>query len=342
MTDVKVRFLHTFIQNKEAMSLIKCALLVFCYHQLICGAVSEFTPTVYTSSSRQCGQYDPMQDEKLLESLQQIKKQLQPHVSCKSIYNADPSSSSGYYNITIANGSVVQVYCDMEGTNCGGEGGWTRVAYINMTQAGATCPMGLNQRSFNDSKSYCGNTGPSGCIGTMFPTLVEYSRVCGRIRGYQYGATVSFYSYNVNTHLTIDDNYVDGVSITYGSAPRKHIWTYAAGPRDTIMYSGTYDCPCKQNSTTITPPFVGTDYYCESGVELCCPIDIPSNDTLWDGQQCGGGEAPCCTHSNMPWFIKTLNETTTEDIELRLCKNFAHYTIYNTDVPLDLIEIFVQ
>ena len=24
-------------------------------------------------------------------------------------------------------------------------------------------------------------------------------------------------------------NYVDGVSITYGSAPRKHIWTYATG-----------------------------------------------------------------------------------------------------------------
>ena len=84
-------------------------------------------------------------------------------------------------------GSVVQVYCDMEGTNCGGEGGWRRVAYINMTQAGATCPVGLNQRSFNN-KSYCGNTGP-GCIGTMFPTLVEYSRVCGRVRGYQYGAT---------------------------------------------------------------------------------------------------------------------------------------------------------
>ena len=318
------------------MSLIKCVLLVSCYYQLICGAVSEFTPTVYTTSSQQCGQYDPMQDEELLESLQQIKKQLQLHSSCKSIYNADPSSSSGYYNIAIANGSVVQVYCDMEGANCGGEGGWTRVAYINMTQAGATCPMGLNQRSFNN-KSYCGNTGFE-CNRTMFPTLVEYSRVCGQVRGYQYGATVSFYSYQVNTSLTIDDNYVDGVSITYGSVPRKHLWTYAAAPRDTIMYSGLYDCPCKENSTAITPPFVGTDYYCESGVEHCCPYDIPSNDSLWDGQQCGGGESPCCTHSNMPWFIKTLNETTTEDIELRLCDG-VHFL---GSTPLDLIEIFVK
>ena len=224
----------------------------------------------------------------------------------------------------------------MEGTNCGGEGSWTRVAYINMTQTGATCPEGLNQRSFN-SKSYCGNTG-SECNGTMFPTLVEYSRVCGRVRGYQYRAPLAFYSYNINTSLTIDDNYVDGVSITYGSAPHKHLWTYAAAPRDTITYYGSYDCPCKQNSTTIAPSFVGTDYYCESGVELCCPYNSPSNDTLWDGQQCGG-EAPCCTHSNMPWFIKTPNETTTEDIELRLCT--AGALNFDADTPLDLIEIFV-
>ena len=144
--------------------------------------MSEFTPTVYPAKiSSQCGQ--PLNDdEQLLESLQQVEQQLPNQLfanysSCKSIYNADPSSCSGYYYITIANGSFVQVYCDMEGTNCGGEGGWTRVAYINMTQDGATCPVGLNQRSF-DNKSYCGNTGPPGCNGTMFPTLVEYSRVC--------------------------------------------------------------------------------------------------------------------------------------------------------------------
>ena len=284
--------------------------------------MSEFTPTVYPAKiSSQCGQ--PLNDdEQLLESLQQIKLRIPSQAySCKCIYNADPSSSSGYYNITIANGSVVQVYCDMEGTNCGGEGGWTRVAYINMTQAGATCPVGLNQWNF-DSKSYCGNTGPSGCIGTMFPTLVEYSRVCGRVRGYQYRATVAFYSYNNDTSLTIDDNYVDGVSITYGSAPRNHLWTYAAGLQDVITHSNSFDCPCKQNSSAIAPPFISTDYYCESGVENCCDfINNPYNDILWDGQQCDGGEALCCTHSNMPWFIKTLNETTTEDIELRICKD---------------------
>ena len=165
--------------------LVKCVLLLFCYHQLLGGAVSEFTPTAFPAKiSSQCGQYDTLNsDEQLLESLQQVKQQLPNQLftnysSCKSIYDADPSSSSGYYDMTIGNCSLV--YCDMEGTNCGGEGGWTRVAYINMTQAGATCPVGLNQRIFN-SKSYCGNSALSGCNGTMFPTLVEYSRVRGAL-----------------------------------------------------------------------------------------------------------------------------------------------------------------
>ena len=61
--------------------------------------------------------------------------------------SSNQSAPSGYYSITTANGSAVQVYCDMEETHCGGEGGWTRVNYINKTQAGAICPLGLEQIS---------------------------------------------------------------------------------------------------------------------------------------------------------------------------------------------------
>ena len=210
------------------------------------------------------------------------------------------------------------------------------MAYVNMTQPGATCPQGLNQTSYNN-KSLCGNNG-YGCTSTVIPALLEYSKVCGRVRGYQYRVLVAFHSYNINTNLTIDDAYVDGVSITFGNSPRKHIWTYAAGPQDIAQDDGSYNCPCKQNSIAVTPPYVSTDYYCESGVRLCCPPPYFYNDPLWDGQQCGGGEAPCCTHLNMPWFIKTLNESTTEDIELRVCK--VHFS--SGDSPLELIEVFVQ
>ena len=71
--------------------MFKCVLLVFCYHQLLGGAVSEFNPTVYPAKiSSQCGQ--PLNDdEQLLESLQQVEQQLPNQLfanysSCKSIY----------------------------------------------------------------------------------------------------------------------------------------------------------------------------------------------------------------------------------------------------------------
>ena len=108
--------------------------------------------------------------------------------------------------------------------------------------------------------------------------------------------------------VNIDRTYVDGASITYGSAPRKHIWTYAAARN---LLSGSTTCPCNTGNVRNPPPFVGSDYYCETGNHdnaWCCILF--SNDTLWDGQQCPGIEAPCCSHPNMPWFNKTLSETT--------------------------------
>ena len=130
--------------------LVKCVLLLLYCHLLLGGAVSEFTSTVYPAkivSSSQCGHHNPLHDEQLRQALKQIKQSPPLHSSCKSILDDYPSAPSGYYNINSTNGSAVQVYCDMEGTHCGGEGGWTRVAYVNMTQAGATCPQGLEQMS---------------------------------------------------------------------------------------------------------------------------------------------------------------------------------------------------
>ena len=62
----------------------------------------------------------------------------------------------------------------------------------------------------------------------------------------------------------IDSNYVDGVSITYGSNPRQHICTYSAGLTETRL--GSNGCPCNNGNSASPPPsFVGNDYYCESG-----------------------------------------------------------------------------
>ena len=312
--------------------LVKCVLLLFCYQLLLSGAESEFTPTIHsTDSISQCGQYDATQDEDLMTALQQIRnrlptKQIQS-TSCKSIYNSNQSAPSGYYNITTANGSVAHVYCDMEGTHCGGEGGWTRVTYINMTQAGTTCPQGLEQMSFSGSP-YCGRFSPGpGCVSAILHTTISYQQVCGRVAGHQEHGPDAFRPYN--------QVYFDGLSILHGST-QNHIWTYAAGFQENKITSAS--CPCNTGSANQVPPYVGSDYYCESGNNGGCS-NVVFPDVLWDGQQCGGLEAPCCTHPNMPWFIKTLNKNTTDNIELRACttNNGCHGT-----VPLFLIELYIR
>ena len=67
---------------------------------------------------------------------------------------------------------------------------------------------------------------------------IQYQQVCGRVRGYQYRSPDAF-SVSCPHPCTIDNVYVDGISITHGS-PREHIWTYAAGITET--YAGV--CPC--------------------------------------------------------------------------------------------------
>ena len=336
---------------------VKRDYLLFCYSVYIflasVSVVSGLIPVTYPARvSSECGQYDPPNEEQITEALKPIHHCIDSKKhSCQDILHCFPSAPSGYYQITAPNGSLVQVYCDMEGTNCGGEGGWTRVTYVNMSQSGATCPQGLTQRTLS-GLNLCGRmdgdftvtTQPGGgCQSTVFSTLgLNYSQVCGQLRGYQLGSPDAFGRYFMPP-LPIDNAYVDGASITYDTNPRKQIWTYANGVN--LMYnplSRQFNCPCNSNTFYIAPSFVGSDYYCETGDHdySCCDHDyLFSNDTLWDGQQCPGEEAPCCTHPNMPWFNKKLSETTTEDIELRVC---GDEVVANEDTPLQVIELFVR
>ena len=133
----------------------------------------------------------------------------------------------------------------------------------------------------------------------------------------------------------IDSYYVDGISITYGSNPRQHVWTYAGGVTEKRLISN--GCPCNSGtSASPPPPFVGNDYYCESGTYNSPLYILYADDPLWDGQNCDGPESTCCINPNMPWFLKTLNESTTDDIELRVCSDQG---LPDEDIPLDIMEI---
>ena len=238
----------------------------------------------------------------------------------------------------IANSAILAIATGHIHT-CNGTPGWRCVAFINMTDTSYNCPTGLNLTSY--SKRTCGRSHiTGGCSSTTFSAGgLPYSRVCGRIRGYQFGATVAFYYHTQG----IDSYYVDGVSLTHGRAgSRQHIWTFAAGVSEVGTGFLSERCPCDihMHNGNHVPGFVGDDYFCESGFHSPWSFQFIffPDDVLWDGQNCTSNST-CCQFNNPPWFTKTLTSATTDDIELRICTAFLPQY---EDVPLELIELYVQ
>ena len=211
-----------------------------------------------------------------------------------------------------------------------------------MANLNYNCPSGWNMTGY--SKRTCGRASSSGrsCDSVFFPVSGgPYSQVCGRIRAYQRGLPDAFYGYNRGGQTKIDSAYVSGVAVMYGS-PRQHIWTFANGARENITSSS--NCPCDPSSSTSVPPFVGEDYFCESGYvypgyfSYSLAYTLHSNDTLWDGRDCHS-TSTCCSLHNPPYFTKTLNQTTTADLELRMC---LENRSLQDDIAVELVELYVK
>ena len=265
-----------------------------------------------------------------------------PAVSCKEIKELSPTAPSGYYWLRGTGDSSVHMYCDMS-RSCGGiTGGWMRVAKLNMTNSSHTCPAGL--KLLTTPKRLCTRvTDVVGCSSATFNLHgIRYTHVCGKIIGYQQGTPDAFGPYWWNKHhnnrnLTIDNKYVEGISLTHGHNPRKHIWTFAAA-LDEVQKNHNV-CPCTNIHNTVTipiPPYVGSDYFCDTASETIAQNKFYPNDPLWDGQGCGRLNT-CCSFNSPPWFMKELPSSTSDDIEMRLCASRHHHE----DIIFEVIELFV-
>ena len=211
---------------------------------------------------------------------------------------------------------------------------WRRVAYINMTDPEAECPSGLNEISnSNTGQRACGRSVDWACSSVTFPVNTTYSQVCGIARGYQYGIMDAFQAV---TGETIDQTYVDGLSITQGST-RQHLWTLAVGMNE--QFDGTTSvCPRDKDPFNFdnVPDFVGDHFYCESGLTTASTNGITVwSDPLWDGAGCVADTAHSCDRYG--WFHREI-EPTQDDIEVRWCANEDRN---NEDVYTDLLEIWV-
>ena len=267
--------------------------------------------------------------------------------SCEDIYNnnRETDDKSGYYRINdnqwtycnmtrIAND--ITISGDFISTCAGVGGGWRRIVNINIS-AGDDCP-GEWRKATQSGVSFCRVASDDSltCSSASFSTNgISYQRVCGRARGYQKGDTITFY--RTYSEKIIDQDYVSGLSITYSSNPRQHIWTFASGRGERIL-TNYFRCPCTSSWPIQNfPVFIGNNYYCEAASwYISDPDTYYFNDTLWDGAGCIDN---CCDDTTQPWFYHQLNQTTQDDIEARIC---AHGAFSVRSTLIDQLELYIQ
>ena len=100
--------------------------------------------TTLHNQTQQLSDSNTMLQQQLGTALLPGQLSIYPAASCAAL---PPSSPSGYYRVSNSNDSSTLVYCTM---SCGTlTGGWTRVAFLDMTNSSHQCPSGLMER--NDS-----------------------------------------------------------------------------------------------------------------------------------------------------------------------------------------------
>ena len=209
-----------------------------------------------------------------------------PAPSCQAIHIFQPSSTSGYYWVRTSNGSSVRVYCDMT-KSCGTvTRGLTRVAILNNETRPQLC---INDFMTTNENTRCvRSTQNAGCSNIIFSVMnISYSHVCGTVQAFWFGIPDGFTG-SERSSTTINDNYVDGISLTYGTSRKTHIWTFIAD-----------EVRSNQSCSRQAPQYVGNDYSC---------LNV---------------ESSCTSNSNTCYspFFRKLQQPITEDIELRLCRD---------------------
>ena len=275
---------------------------------------------------------------------------LSPTVIDQEGENVCPSEVAAEAQLNVTKEEIKQVINDVVNpflNPCGGSG-WTRVAYLNMTDPGSVCPTSWTlHTSPVRGCSRSSTTTTFSCASAIFSARGQrYSKVCGRILGYQKGTTEAFYNSVSASYTSIESAYVDGVSVTHGPiGSRQHIWTFTTALyKDDPNYNPLWNCPCTNTRHSWPyqlPSFIQNNYFCDTGNPgpgWSSGSTYYSDDPLWDGAGCGESST-CCQFNNPPWFYSSLPQATTDDVEARLCHG---ENTSNEDTIVYFIEINVQ
>jgi hypothetical protein len=220
-----------------------------------------------------------------------------PGASCADILADDPGAASGSYWIDPdGDGSGVEVSCEMSLDG----GGWTVLADWDF--ASDSCPGAWVQHT---SEGLCyGNLSSGGQLSATIDAMaLSWSEVLVDACMRQYRTDDAFQRASSTTY-TLEGDYVDGMSLTHGSAgARQHLFTWAIGSR---LTTSAYSCPDAGGSSP--PSFVGSDWDCDSGNKSGSPTSIWYTDRLFEGDQ---------QHL-------TLSSSSSDDLEARIIFDQPH------------------
>ena len=242
---------------------------------------------------------------------------------------------------------------------CGGSG-WRQIVDFDASNPATLCSeLNLLEIPTSTGVRTCGRStnmvNSCDSVTLDIPDDEPYNQVCGKVIGYQLGSTTAFAPFVLGIASNIEDAFVEGFVLTRGVAgSREHIWTFAAGftkQATHVTITDSFFCPCVrgeddfESNVGSLPSFLNGAYFCESGRDSIGDSpnpppnsDIEITDPLWDGLGCAD-DSECCEICDQPYFHKTLETSTDDDIEARLC--FASAGT-NFNIGIERVEIYVR